>query len=86
MQKMDRKNNYYSKNETILKFGKVTPMQRPLQNGHFLPKSKIAKNMEKTALQAHSSCSMQKAPRKDSYYWKNGTILKIGEMATMQRL
>ena len=52
----------------------------------FRQKIKIAKNMRKTALQAHYSCSMQKTDGTNSQYSKNETILKIGKMATMQRL
>ena len=36
---------------------------QPLQNGQFGSKNKIAKNMGKTTLQSHYSCSMQKTDR-----------------------
>ena len=57
----------------------MATMQRPLQSGQFGSKIKIAKRMRKTAVEAHYSCVMQKMAPKNSYYWKNETILKIGK-------
>ena len=37
--------------------------------------------MEKTILQAHQSCFVQKAAGKNTKYWKNETFLKIGHLA-----
>ena len=55
------------------------PLQRPLQSGQFGSKIKIAKSMRKTAVEAHYSCIMRKTAPKNSKYWKNETILKIGK-------
>ena len=40
--------------------------QRPLQNGQFGSKIKIAKNIRKKAVEAHYSCIMQKTAPKNS--------------------
>ena len=58
-------------------------MQRlkPLQNCHFGSKIKNSKNMRKTILQEHWSCSVQKAAQKSTKYSRNDTILKIGHLA-----
>ena len=58
-------------------------MQRlyPLQNGQFESKIKNPKNMRKTILQEHYSCSVQKTVRKNTKYSRNETILKIGHLA-----
>ena len=47
------------------KLAKKATRQRlqPLQNGQFGSKKKIAKNMRKTTLQSHYTCSMQKTDR-----------------------
>ena len=50
----------------------------PLQNGQFGSKIKNAKNMRKTTLQEHYSCSVQKIARKNAKYLRNETILKKG--------
>ena len=49
-----------------MKVVKMATMQRPqpLQNGQFGANIIIAKNMRKTALQAHYSCSVQKTNEK----------------------
>ena len=46
----------------FLKLAKMATMQRlqPLQSGQFGSKIKIAKNMQKAAVEAHYSCFMQK--------------------------
>ena len=62
MQKTDGRNSQYSKNERILKIGKMATMQ----NGQFPLKNKIVKKMRKRALQAHCSCSMQKLDGKNN--------------------
>ena len=85
-QKTDGRNIQYSKNETILKIGKMATMQRPLQNGQFSSKNIIARKIRKTTLKANYSSSMQKTDGRNSQYSKNETILKIEKMATMQRL
>ena len=56
-------------------------MQRlyPWENGQFGSKVKIAKKMRKTTLQVHWKCSMQETVRKNSQYWRNEMILKIGK-------
>ena len=50
-----------------------------MENGQFGLKIKYAKNMRKTALLSHYSCSMQKAARKNSLYSKNESILKMAK-------
>ena len=50
-----------------------------MQNGQFGLKIKYAKNVRKTVLLAHYSCSMQKTARKNSYYSKNESILKMAK-------
>ena len=42
-------------------------------------KIKYAKNVRKTVLLAHYSCSMQKTARKNSWYSKNESILKMAK-------
>ena len=37
--------------------------------------------MQNTILQEHQSCSVQKTARKNTQYWRNETILKIGHLA-----
>ena len=37
--------------------------------------------MRKTILQAHESCFVQKAARKNPKYWRNERFLKIGHLA-----
>ena len=44
-------------------------------------KIKNAKNMQKTFLQEHDSCSVQKTAPKNTIYSRNETILKIGHFA-----
>ena len=51
-----------------------------------LVKKKIARKMRKAPLQAHYSCSVQKTDGRNRQYSKNETILKIGRMATVERL
>ena len=51
-----------------------------MQNGQFGLKIKYAKNMPKTFLQTHSSCSIQITARKNSGYSKNESILKMAKI------
>ena len=37
--------------------------------------------MQKTMVQDYYSCSVQKTARKNTKYWRNETILKIGHLA-----
>jgi len=37
--------------------------------------------MQKTILQGHQSSSVKKTARKNTKYWRNETILKIGYLA-----
>ena len=52
-----------------------------MQNGHFRSKIKMAKNMRKTILRAHESCSVQKTAHKNTKYSTNESILKMGHLA-----
>ena len=52
-----------------------------MENAQFGAKIKNAKNMRKTILQEDYSCSVQKAPRENTEYSRNDTILKIGHFA-----
>ena len=52
-----------------------------LQNGQFGSKIKMAKNMRKTILRAHQSCSVQKTAHKNTKYSTNESILEIGHLA-----
>ena len=52
-----------------------------MQNGQSGSKIKNAKNMRKTILQEEQSFSVQKTGRKNTKYWRNETILKIGHLA-----
>ena len=49
----------------------------PAQNGHFGLKMKNFKNIRKTILQEHQSCSAQKTAAKKTKYSRIETILKI---------
>ena len=42
---------------------------------------KMAKNMRKTILRAHESCSVQKTAQKNTKYSTNESILKMGHLA-----
>ena len=61
------------------KLAKLATMQRPLHNGHFGAKTKIARDISKTTLHAHYSCSVQETAPEKSLYSKNETSLKIGK-------
>ena len=37
--------------------------------------------MQETILQEQHTCSLQKTARKNTQYWRNETILKIGHLA-----
>ena len=52
-----------------------------MQNPHSGSKIKIAKNMTNSILQIIYSCSVQKTAPKNTKYWTNETILKIGHHA-----
>ena len=54
---------------------------QPLQNRHFGLKIEIKKNISKSILQVIYSCSLQKTARKNTKYWRNETILKMGHHA-----
>jgi len=86
VQKTARENTKYSRNETILKIGNharaiAHASAIALQNGQFGSKIKNAKNLPKTILQEHYSCSVQKTARKNTKYSRNERILKIGHLA-----
>ena len=49
------------------------------KNGQFGSKIKILKNMRKTTLQTHYSCSAQKTAPKNTQYSTNGNFLKMGK-------
>ena len=75
--------NHIPKKRPLLKSAilqRLQPMQRlqPLQNGQFGSKIKNAKNMGKTILQEHWSCSVKKTAKKNTKYSRDETILKIG--------
>ena len=42
---------------------------------------KNVKNMGKTILQEHLTCSVQKNARKNTKYWRNKTIFKVDDLA-----
>ena len=48
-------------------------------NAQFGLKIKYVKNVRKTVLLAHYSCSMQKTAGKNSWYSKNESILKMAK-------
>ena len=54
---------------------------QPLQNCQFGSKIKNAKNMRKTILQDHYSCSAQKTAPKNTKYLRIQTIFKISHLA-----
>ena len=87
MQKTGKKNNKYSRNETILKIGHLakaithTKAITFAKNGQFRSKVENSKDMRKTILQEHLSSSVQKTARKNTKYLRNETILKIGHLA-----
>ena len=49
------------------------------KNGQFGSKIEILKNMQKTTLQTHYTCSVQKTAPKNTQYSKNGHFLKMGK-------
>ena len=84
VQKTTRENTKYSTNKRIVKIGhlrqRLQLMHRPLQNSQFGSKIVKAKNMGKTILQKHQSCSVQKSARKNTKYSKNERSLKISHL------
>ena len=58
-------------------------MQRPnlLQSSQLGSKIENTKNMLKTNLQEHYSCSVKKTSLKNTNYSRKKTILKIGDLA-----
>ena len=80
VQKTARKNTKYWRNESILKIGHHAKAIAHA-NPHFGSKIKIPKNMSKSILQIIDSCSVQKTARKNTKYWRNESILKIGHHA-----
>ena len=51
-----------------------------MKNGQFGAKIKIHKNMRKTTLQPHYSCSMQKSDQKTSESSKNDEFFQSGKI------
>ena len=84
VQKTTRENTKYSTNKRIVKIDylrqRLQLMHRPLQNSQFGSKIVKAKNMGKTILQKHQSCSVQKSARKNTKYSKNERSLKISHL------
>ena len=80
MQKTAHELTKYSTNETILKIGHLA---KAIDFGKWSVwvKIKMAKNMRKTILRAHSNCSVQKAAHENTKYSLNESILKIGHLA-----
>ena len=89
------KNNYtrtlqlfsanYSRNETILKTGHLAKAIAHVKAiglaiWSLSVKIKNTKNMRKTILQEHKSCSVEKTARKNTKYSRNETILKISHL------
>ena len=52
-----------------------------MQNPHFGSKIKILKDMSKSILQIIYSRSLQKTASKNTKYWRNESIFKIGHHA-----
>ena len=50
------------------------------KKGQFRSKIKILKNMRKTTVHTHYSCSVQKTAPKDTQYSKNGHFLEMGKI------
>ena len=48
---------------------------------HFASKVKILKNMSESILQIIKNCSVKKSAPKNTKYWRNETILKVGHHA-----
>ena len=44
-------------------------------------KNKMIENMQKTIVQPHNNCFVQKPAHKRAKFSRNGTILKIGHLA-----
>ena len=86
VQKTARKNTKHLRNEMILKIGHLA---KALAHGKGIAfaklsvwvKNKNGKNMRKTILQEHQSCSVQKTARKNTKYSRNETIPNIGHLA-----
>ena len=80
------KNTKYWRNESIFIIGHLAKAIahgkaiQPLQNGQFGSRIKNAKNMRKTILQEQQSCSVQKATRKNTKYWRNESIFIMGHL------
>ena len=80
IQKTARKSTQYSRNEPNLKIGHLAKLQ-PFAKWSVWLKIKNAKNVQKTILQEHQSCSVQKTARKSTRYSRNETISKICHLA-----
>ena len=80
MEKTAPKNTKYWRNETILKIGHPAKAIAHAKSSLW-SKIKIPKNISKAILQIIYSCSVQKTAPKNSKYWRNETILKIGHHA-----
>ena len=83
VQKTAPKNTKYSRNETILKVGHFTKAI-----GHANARANVialniknATKIQKTILQQHYTCSVQKNARKNTKYSRIETIFKIGSLA-----
>ena len=76
VQKTARKNSKYWRNQTILKIGHRTKAIA-FEKSSLWVKIKIPKDISKSTLEIISSCSLQKAARKNTKYSKNDSILKM---------
>ena len=81
-QKTAPKTTNIKKNGRFLKMGKIGHHAKAIvfaKNGQFGSKIKILKNMRKTTLQTHYSCSAQKTAPKNTQYSTNANFLKMGK-------
>ena len=56
-----------------------------LENGQFGAKIEIHKNMRKTTLQPHYSCSMQKSDQKTSQSLRNDKVFQSGKIGHLAK-
>ena len=90
VQNVARKNPKYSRNDTILKIAylaKAVAQKKlyRLQNGQFGSKVVNLKNMPKSILPDHYSCSVQTTVQEKKKHQILGEIRKIGRLAILQR-
>ena len=80
--KLQKKTPNIRKMTIFPKWPKFATMQRlkALQNRHFGSNIKIVKNMRKTTLEPHRSCSVQKTAPKNTQYSKNDNISKLAKL------